>query len=85
MNALQLNAELYRTLGQIAENETLLEKTLKYVKKLAAKKSDPTLMSKDEFYSRIDKAAKQYECGEYTVLMPGETVTDMLTRCGYDV
>ena len=34
MTALQLNAELYRAMGEIADNETLLAKVLAYVKGL---------------------------------------------------
>ena len=39
MTALQLNAELYRAMGEIADNETLLAKVLKYVKSLAPAKT----------------------------------------------
>ena len=46
MTALQLNAELYRAMGKIANDETLMAKVLKYVKRLAAKKEAPTLMTK---------------------------------------
>jgi len=35
MTALQLNAELYRAMGEIADNEKLLAKVLAYVKGLA--------------------------------------------------
>lgn len=49
MTALQMNAELFRTMGIIAEDETLMAKLLKYAKKLAAKKEDPTLMTEEEF------------------------------------
>lgn len=38
MTAIQLNAELYRNMGIIADDEDLLAKVLKYVKKLAAQK-----------------------------------------------
>lgn len=38
MTAIQLNAELYRTMGIIADDEDLLAKVLKYAKKLAAQK-----------------------------------------------
>ena len=31
---------------------------MKYIKKLTAKKDDPTLMSKEEFFKRIDDARK---------------------------
>ena len=56
MTALQLNAELYRAMGVIADDETLMTKVLKYVKKLAAKKEDASLMTKEEFLARVDKA-----------------------------
>ena len=35
MTALELNAEIYRAMGEIANDETLLAKVLKYVKGLA--------------------------------------------------
>ena len=38
MTALQLNAELFRELSIIAEDESLMQKTVKYLKKLTAKK-----------------------------------------------
>ena len=37
MTALQLNAELFRAMGKIADDETLMKKVLNYVKRLAAK------------------------------------------------
>ena len=44
MTAVEINAELFRTMGEIADDEGLMLKLLKYAKKLAAKKNDPTLM-----------------------------------------
>lgn len=38
MTALQLNAELFRELSIIAEDENLMQKAVKYLKKLTAKK-----------------------------------------------
>jgi len=38
MNALQLNAELFRELSIIAEDEGLMKKAVKYLKKLTAQK-----------------------------------------------
>lgn len=38
MTALELNAEIYRAMGEIANDETLLAKVLKYVKGLAPAK-----------------------------------------------
>ena len=38
MTAMQLNAELFRELSIIAEDEGLMQKAVKYLKKLTAKK-----------------------------------------------
>lgn len=82
MTAIQLNAELYRAMGEIADDETLLAKVLKYVKKLAAlKKTDPTLMTKDEFFRRVDEAKK----GPTYSMLPGEDLTTFLKRLGHDI
>ena len=43
MTAIQMNAELFRELSIIAEDESLMAKMLKYAKKLTAKKADSTL------------------------------------------
>ena len=58
MTALQLNAELFRQLSIIAEDEGLSAKLMKYIKRLTAKKQDPTLMTKEEFFARVDEAEK---------------------------
>ena len=64
MTALELNAELYRAMGEIADDETLMAKVLKYVKKLAAtKKADPTLMTEEAFFARVDEALEQARQG----------------------
>ena len=65
MTALQLNAELYRNLGIIAEDETMLDKVVKYVRKLAKQMTnDPTCMSKEEFFARVDEASAKAARGE---------------------
>ena len=59
MTALQLNAEIYRNLGIIAEDESALERVAKYLRRLAKQMTDdPTCMTKEEFFARIDEAEK---------------------------
>jgi len=59
MTALQLNAELYKNLGIIAEDETMMQKVVKYVRKLAKQMTDDsTCMTKEEFFARVDEAEK---------------------------
>lgn len=81
MTAIQLNAEIYRTMGVIAEDEGLLRQALKYLKKLASKKQDEALMTKEDFFARVDRAKK----GKAAVMLPNENLTDFLRRQGYDV
>ncbi len=86
MAAIQMDAELLRNLSIIAEDETMLDKVAKYIRKVAKQLTDdPTRMTKDVFFARIDEAERQIENGEYTMQMPGESVADMLKRCGYAV
>ena len=64
MTAMQLNAEIYRSLGVIADDETLLARAAKYLKKLASQKDDPTLMTKEEFFRRVDEAREEIRQGK---------------------
>ena len=80
MTALQLNAELFRNLSIIAEDENMLDKVVKYVRKLAKQMTDdPTCMSKEEYFAMLDRAEK----GPRYKMLPGETLDEMLTRLGY--
>ena len=86
MATLQLNAELQQYMSIISEDENLLKRATKYLRKLVAEKqSDPTEMTREEFYAKLDKAEEEYKRGKYTTLKPGESVSDMLKRCGYDI
>ncbi len=62
MTAVQLNAmntELWQSIGAIADNESLMRQLTRYAKKLVAKKADPTLMTREEFFAKVDRAEKQ--------------------------
>lgn len=86
MNALQLDADILRNLGIIAENESMLNKVSKYLRRVVKEMAkDPTLMTKEEFFAHVKKAEQQYAKGEYTTQLPGESVTDMLRRSGYAI
>ena len=86
MTTLQVNAELYRNLALIAQDESMYDKVVKYVRRLAKQMAeDPTCMSKEEYFAMLDRSEAQYARGEYTTLLPGESVTDMLRRSGYDL
>ena len=50
MTAIQLNAQIWHDMAEIADSEPLMRQLAKYLKKLVAKKEDPTLMTKEEFF-----------------------------------
>ena len=53
-----LNADILRNLGTIAEDEGKLKRAAKYLRRLAKETDDPTLMTKEEFFRRVDEAKK---------------------------
>ena len=86
MTTSQLNAEILQNLSLLSESEDMMVRVAKYLRKLVKEKqADPTQMSKEEFFAKLDKAEEDYQKGNYTTLMQGESVTDMLKRCGYEV
>ena len=86
MTTSQLTAEIFQNLSVLAESEDMMTRVAKYLRKLVKEmEADPTLMSKEEFFAKLDKAEEDYQKGNYTTLQPGESVTDMLKRCGYGV
>ena len=43
MTAIELNAQIWRDMAEIADSEPLMKQLAKYLKKLVAKKQDETL------------------------------------------
>lgn len=60
-----MNTELWQSIGAIADNDTLMRRLTRYAKRLAKEKEDPTLMTKEEFFARVDEAKRDYENGNY--------------------
>jgi len=82
---MELNAQIWRDIAEIADDEALMIRLAKYLKRLAAKKNDPTEMTKEEFYRHIEEAEAQYARGEYSEMLPGEDLTTHLRRLGYGI
>jgi hypothetical protein len=51
-------------MAEIADSEPLMKQLAKYLKKLVAQKSDPTLMTKEEFFARVDEAREEIRQGK---------------------
>lgn len=76
MTAIQMNAEILRNMSIIAEDEHLLKRVAKYLRKVVAEKEDPTLFTKEEFFARIDKAKE----GPGYELKQSESIEDLIRR-----
>ena len=76
MTTSEINAQIFRDMAEIADDETLMKQLAKYLKKLVAKKNDATLMTKEEFFRRVDEAKN----GPLYELQPGETLDELINR-----
>lgn len=86
MTALQLNADIYRNLAVLSEDETMLDKAAKSLRRLVKQMTnDPTCMSKEEYFAKLDRAEQQYARGEYHVMEHNENLTSYMRRMGYDL
>jgi len=86
MNTLQLSSAILKELSFFADDETILQKVLKYVKGLKKeKKKDETLMTKEEFFAMLDESSKEAEDGKAEVMLPGENLDAYLKRLGYAI
>ncbi len=65
MTSLEINAEIFKNMSIIAEDEDLLKRAARYLRKLVAEKqADDTELSKEEFFARVDEAREQIRQGE---------------------
>jgi len=82
MTTLELNAQIWRDMAAIADSEPLMKQLAKYLKKLVAKKEDPTLMTKEEFFAKLDEAEREIAEGKGIRMQPGESLDEFLRRVG---
>ncbi len=82
MKTLEMNAEFFRQMGVIADDENYMKRALKYIKKLAAQKQeeDDTLMTKEEYFAKIDRSLQQAKEGKVMRMLPNESLDDFLKR-----
>ena len=76
MTTTEINVQIFRNIAEIADDEALMKRLNNYLKKLVAKKNDPTLMTKEEFLRRVDEAKN----GPLYELQAGETLDDLINR-----
>ena len=65
MTTAQQTAEIFQNLSVLAESEDMMTRVAKYLRKLVKeKKADPTRMSKEEFFAKLDEAEESIEQGK---------------------
>ena len=86
MTAVQLNAmntDLWQGIGAIADSEPMMARLTRYVKKLVKERNeDSTLMTKEEFFRRVDEGREQIRRGEGIKMLPNESLEEFLKRVG---
>ena len=83
MTAIQLNAEVLRNMSIIAEDEDLLKRVARYLRKVVAEKqTESLLMSDDELRAKIAQAEQDYQQGKTYAMLPGESFKDFRKRIG---
>ncbi|MBO4752414.1 MAG: hypothetical protein J5526_06670 [Bacteroidales bacterium] len=84
MNTTAINsysAEILQNLGAISGNEDALARLSKYLRRLVKEQeNDPTLMTEEEFFARVDKARESLRQGKGKMMLPGETLSEFLKR-----
>ena len=85
MTTAQLNAQIWRDMGILADSEPMMKRIAKYLRKLAKEKENSALMTEKEFLSKIERAEHQIENGEGMEMLPNENLDDFLKRNGYAI
>ena len=79
MTTIQLNSEVLRNMSIIAEDEHLMKRVAKYLRRVVAEKqADETLFAKEEFVNRVNESKEQYLRGEYTRFSDKEKMNEWL-------
>ena len=67
MTAIQLNAHTYQHLLMLSKDESMLKRVAKYLRRLTAEMAnDPTCLSKEEYFARLDAAEREIAEGKGT-------------------
>lgn len=83
MTTAELNSDILRNLGIIAGNEGMLNRAAKYLRRLAKELTDdPTKMTEEDFFARIDKSLEQARQGKVHRQLPGESFIEFRNRIG---
>lgn len=78
--AANIESSFLHDIQLVAQDAKLFASLKNYVKKLLAQKKDETLMTKEEFFAKVDRAVAQAQRGEVYSMLPDENLDDFLLR-----
>jgi len=83
-----MNAQMERNFAFIRKDEGMAARLARYMQRLVnqmkREKADPTLMSKEEFFAKVDEALAQHERGEGVVLHSHEEIDEFFEQLRAD-
>ena len=83
MTAIQLRAELTREMDLYADNEDILQQVLDFFRSLTRKKPDPMLMSKEDFFKKLEESRQQAREGKVYSKRDDETFDQFFKRMSH--
>lgn len=79
MTTMTLDADFLRNLSIIAEEESLMQRASKYLRRLAAEKQkNDSLMTKEAFFAKIDRSVQQARSGQVSTINNKEELAGFL-------
>ncbi|MBQ3656950.1 MAG: hypothetical protein II956_08930 [Bacteroidales bacterium] len=80
MTALELRADLLQEIVMNADNTDILQKVLDFFRSLTNRKTDKTLMTKEDFFKKLEKSRAEASRGEVYAKRDGETFDEFFKR-----
>lgn len=75
------NADIQQSLETLSDDEAMLARVAKYLRRLVKeRKPDPTCMSKEEFFARVDRARQSLREGKGIRMLPNESLSEFMAR-----
>lgn len=79
MTSMELNAELFRQLSLIADDEALMRKAVKAITRIVKQKEETEYISKDEILEGIDAGLREVKLTKEGKLKP-KTIEEFLNE-----
>ena len=77
------NDDIQHSLETLSDDEAMLKRVAKYLRRLVKQREpDPTCMTEEEFFARVDRAREELRKGKGIKMQPNESLSEFLDRVG---